>query len=93
MAPRRIEVFGPAYLDRVVRVDRPLFDRSLGPAFDQSTDGNWKFTSAPGIRIVDTSGYVLEVQLPDDWPGPTGELSLSSELRPGASGTRQLRGA
>ncbi len=91
MPARRIEVFGPAYLDRVLRVDRPLFDPPLGPPFDQSTEGNWKFTSAPGIRIVDTSGYALELQLPDDWPGPTGEVSLSSRLREGASGIRRLR--
>jgi hypothetical protein len=88
---RRVEVFGPAYLDRVVRVDRPLFEPSLGPPFDQSTDGEWKFTSVRRIDVIDASGYALEMELPEDWPGPTGEITLSSALRKGAAGTRRLR--
>jgi sugar/nucleoside kinase (ribokinase family) len=91
MTARRVEVFGPAYLDRVLRVDRPLFDPSLGPPYDQSTDGTWKFTSARRIDVIDPSGYTLELELPDDWPGPTGEISLASRLRDGAVGKRRLR--
>ena len=92
MTNRRVEVFGPAYLDRVLRVDRPLFESSLGPPFDQSTDGEWKFTSTGGIDVIDPSGYTLELELPDDWPGPTGEVRLRGPLREGAKGKRRLRG-
>jgi sugar/nucleoside kinase (ribokinase family) len=92
MTASRVEVFGPAYLDRVLRVDRPLFDPSLGPPYDQSTDGEWKFTPARRIDAVDASGYRLEVELPDDWPGPTGEILLANTLRAGAVGQRRLRG-
>jgi sugar/nucleoside kinase (ribokinase family) len=92
MTDRRVEVFGPAYLDRVVHVDRPLLDPSLGPPFDQSTDGEWKFTSNRRIDVIDASGYTLEIELPDDWPGPTGEVRLPRPLREGAKGRRRLRG-
>ncbi|HKI43281.1 MAG TPA: hypothetical protein VKA66_23585 [Mycobacterium sp.] len=43
MANRRVAVFGPAYLDRVLRVNRPLIDPSLGSPIDQSADGEWRF--------------------------------------------------
>ncbi len=92
MSARRVEVFGPAYLDRVLRVDRPLFDPSLGPPYDQSTDGEWKFTPARRIDVIDVSGYRLEMELPDDWPGPTGEILVANTLRAGAVGARRLRG-
>jgi len=92
MANRRVEVFGPAYLDRVLRVDRRLFEPSLGPPFDQSTDGEWKFTSTRGIEVIDPSGYTLEIAVPDDWPGPTGEVQLSCIIREGAQGRRPLCG-
>jgi hypothetical protein len=88
---RQVEVFGPAYLDRVLRVDRPLFGPFLGPPFDQSTDGEWKFTSTRRIDVIDASGYTLEIELPDDWPGPTGDVSLTTSLREGATGVRRLR--
>lgn len=91
MTGRRVEVFGPAYLDRVLRVDRPLLDPSLGPPYDQSTDGAWKFTRAGRIDVIDPSGYTLELELPGDWPGPAGEISLASRLREGAVGKRRLR--
>ena len=91
MTDRRVEVFGPAYLDRVLRVDRPLFDPSLGPPYDQSTDGVWKFTGTRRIDVIDASGYTLELELPGDWPGPSGEISLASRLREGAAGKRRLR--
>ncbi len=92
MANRRVEVFGPAYFDRVLRVDRRLFEPSLGPPFDQSTDGEWKFTPGRGIDVIDPSGYTLEIAVPEDWPGPTGEVRLASMIREGAQGRRSLRG-
>jgi ribokinase len=92
MSDRRVEVFGPAYLDRVLRVDTPLFKSGLGPPFDQSTDGRWKFTSNRRIDVIDPSGYTLEIEVPGDWPGPFGEVELCSPLRAGAHGRRRLLG-
>jgi hypothetical protein len=92
MIQGRIEVFGPAYLDRVLRVDRPLFDPSVGPPYDQSTDGEWKFTPGGRIDVIDASGYTLELELPDDWPGPTGQILLATTLREAAVGKRRVRG-
>ena len=46
-ANRRVSVFGPAYLDRVLRVDRPLDRSGIGPPLDQSVDGEWKFGTNP----------------------------------------------
>ena len=93
MVNRRVQVFGPAYLDRVLRVEGPILDDSPGPPLDQSTDGTWKFTSSTGgIDVIDPSGYTLAIAVPDDWPGPTGEVRLNSIIRAGAAGRRSLRG-
>jgi sugar/nucleoside kinase (ribokinase family) len=92
MTNRRVVVFGPAYLDRVVRVDRPLIDPAHGPPIDQSVDGEWKFAQSRRLELVDPSGYTLGVELPVDWPGPTGEVRLSRPLRAGAHGRRVVRG-
>src|SRR5262249_10989379 len=59
MSSRRVEVFGPAYLDRVLRVEGPILDPSLGPPLDQSTEGTWKFASARTIEITDPTGFTL----------------------------------
>jgi ribokinase len=92
MFGRRVDVFGPAYLDRVLRVEGPILDPSLGPPLDQSTEGTWKFTSSQTIDVIDPSGYTLAIMVPDDWPGPTGEIRLVSLVRTGAQGRRSLRG-
>ena len=70
----KVMVFGPAYLDRVLRVDRPLIDRDLGPPLDQSVEGACGF--GDGARISSSSsrpGPVLEIDLPAGWPGPFGQ--------------------
>ena len=78
--PRRTQVFGPAYLDRVLRVDRPLLERRDGPPIDQSVDGRLEF--GPGLTLIDPGGATIEVVLPGDWPGPTGRsLPLATALR------------
>jgi ribokinase len=74
---RRTHVFGPAYLDRVLRVDRALAD----PPLDQSVDGHWKF--AAGLTLVDPAGCSIVIDLPPGWPGPSGEVGLSHALTPG----------
>ena len=92
MTSRRVAVFGPAYLDRVLRVDRPLTERALGPPLDQSVDGEWKFIENRALELIDPGGYTIEVVLPVDWPGPTGEVRLARALRTGASGRRVVHG-
>ncbi len=73
-------IFGPAYLDRVVRVDRPLVDpkRTQRP-LDGSVDGRW-IDSSPGLNLLDPIGNRLTVDLTADWPGPSGTIGLSRNL-------------
>jgi ribokinase len=92
MFDRRVAVFGPAYLDRVLRVDRPLVDPSHGPPIDQSVEGQWKFAETRALELIDPAGYALEIELPSDWPGPTGSVHLARPLRTGAVGRRFVRG-
>jgi sugar/nucleoside kinase (ribokinase family) len=42
---RKILVFGPAYLDRVIRVDSPLIDPALGGVIDRSVQARADFDS------------------------------------------------
>ena len=92
MIKRSVAVFGPAYLDRVLRVDRPLIDPGSGPPIDQSVDGVWKFGTNRSIELIDPSGYTLVISVPDDWPGPTGEIHLSRSLRSGTHARRAIQG-
>ncbi|MFI5459690.1 MAG: PfkB family carbohydrate kinase [Isosphaerales bacterium] len=92
MANRRVAVFGPAYLDRVLRVDRPLIDPALGSPIDQSVDGEWRFGANRAIVVVDRAGYTLEIEVPVDWPGPTGEVQLARPIREGVHGRRAVVG-
>jgi sugar/nucleoside kinase (ribokinase family) len=92
MTNHRVSVFGPAYLDRVLRVDQPLLDPTLGPPLDHSVDGAWKFGANPTLELTDPAGYVIEVELPADWPGPTGSILLARPIRAGVTGRRTVRG-
>ena len=70
---------------------RPLVDPGLGPPLDQSIDGRWKF--GDGARRWSTrTGPRSTIELPDDWPGPTGEVRLSRPLPGGPPGRRAVRG-
>lgn len=75
---QRIQVFGPAYLDRVVLVDGPLVDPGH-PPLDQSVDGSWKF--GVGLTLEDPDHARLSIELPADYPGPFGTVALSRPLR------------
>lgn len=92
MANRRVAVFGPAYLDRVLRVDRPLVDPALGSPLDQSVDGRWKFGTTTTLELIDPAGFTIAIELPADWPGPTGEVQLERPLRENLRGRRLVRG-
>ena len=73
-------IFGPAYLDRVVRVDRPLVDPAFeGRPLDGSVDGRW-LEAVEGLTLLDPLGNRLVVELPGDWPGPSGTVELSRPL-------------
>src|SRR4051812_42376100 len=77
LSRRVIHIFGPAYLDRVVHVDRPLHEEGQ-PPLDQSVDGVWKF--GEGLTLRDPGGFEVEIALPADWPGPSGTVELSRQL-------------
>ncbi len=85
-------VFGPAYLDRVVRVDRPLVDPALGNRpLDGSVDGAW-IEAGGGLTLLDPAGNRIIVDLPAGWPGPSGTVGLARALHDGApGGSRRIR--
>src|SRR5258708_5062434 len=87
---RRVtHVFGPAYLDRVVLVDRPLH-QSGRPPLDQSVDGTWRFGT--GLTLRDRLGNELLIEPPPGWPGPTGAITLSTHFESeGGAATRTVR--
>ena len=78
----KVMVFGPAYLDRVLRVDRPLIDRDLGPPSIRAWKGRAGSVPAGTSSSSSRPGSVLEITLPESWPGPFGQVVLASELRP-----------
>jgi pfkB family carbohydrate kinase len=92
MANRHVSVFGPAYLDRVLLVNQPLLDPSEGPPLDQSVEGVWKFGANPSLELADPEGYSLTIELPVDWPGPSGSIRLARRMRTGVTGHKSLRG-
>src|SRR4051812_42354933 len=85
-------VFGPAYLDRVLKVDRPLVEPGFGAPLDQSVDGAGRFEAGSILELVAPSGSVIEVELPDGWPGPAGVIELSHDLTAEPPGRRRVRG-
>ncbi|APW63312.1 PfkB family carbohydrate kinase [Paludisphaera borealis] len=87
----RVQVFGPAYLDRVLRVDRPLLDPDVGPPLDQSVDGRPRFGAGDRLDIIDPLGTSLSIAVPDDWPGPLGFVDLEQPLVKTPQGVRKLR--
>jgi ribokinase len=87
-----VVVFGPAYLDRVLRVDRPLLDRAVGPPLDQSLEAIGTVGSRAMLELVDPAGFTIAIEPPADWPGPTGEIRLARPIRDGLRGRRVVRG-
>ena len=84
-------IFGPAYLDRVIRVDRPLVAPSPeARPLDGSVDGRW-VEVGEGLTLVDPSGNRLVIELPEGWPGPTGLVEVSRPLSASTGGTRVVR--
>jgi ribokinase len=92
MIGRSVAVFGPAYLDRILRVDQALVPGGQGAPIDQSVEGQWKFGEGDRIDIDAPDGFRLEIRVPPGWPGPRGEVRLRTPIRDGLSGRRSLRG-
>ncbi|MGO8899881.1 MAG: sugar kinase, partial [Isosphaeraceae bacterium] len=88
----RAMVFGPAYLDRVLRVDRPLVDPDLGPPIDQSVNGSLGFAAGRSLELADPAGCTIDVALPFGWPGPSGRIDLERPIRAGLTGRRAVSG-
>lgn len=75
-ATRRAVVFGPAYLDRVLRVDRPLLPPGVGDGpLDRSVDAE-SIEPGEGLTLVDRSENRIVVEPPSGWTGPTGVIRL-----------------
>ncbi|MFO0890821.1 MAG: PfkB family carbohydrate kinase [Isosphaeraceae bacterium] len=84
-------VFGPAYLDRVLRVDRPLVEgSSMGP-LDRSQNATGRFAAGLGLELVDEAGHTLRIEPPGGWPGPDGRVVLEGTLPFGVD-VRSLQG-
>jgi len=77
--PASTLVLGPAYLDRVIRVDQALTDPSLElPPIDRSVDGAWTLANQDGmIHLVDPLGASIGVEPPEGWSGRVGTISLA----------------
>ncbi|MDB5351619.1 MAG: sugar kinase, ribokinase [Planctomycetota bacterium] len=73
---RRTRVFGPAYLDRVLRVDRPLLNEGT---VDGSYDGQL-IGERRDIFIEDGDRTTINLSPPTGWPGPLGRIRLSRPL-------------
>lgn len=78
--PPRTLVFGPAYLDRVLRVDRPLLDPAVSDRLDRSVEGRVVASPERILVLSDDSGSRLAIAPPPGWPGPWGEIRLSGRL-------------
>ncbi len=77
-------VFGPAYLDRVLRAAGPLRP-SGGRPLDLSVEGRAEGSEAvagSSLELIGREGGVLAIQPPEGWPGPWGAIHLDRPLRP-----------
>jgi ribokinase len=85
-------IFGPAYLDRVVRVDRRLVDPDLGEQpLDGSVDGRM-IQDGDWLLLIDPIANKLNLQIPPGWTGPTGTVELSRRLaKPPGGWSRTVR--
>lgn len=76
--PRSTHIYGPAYLDRVLRIDRPLLDLKTAAPLDRSVDG--RLEPGEGLTIADAAGGRILVEAPANWPGPWGIVRLEDSL-------------
>lgn len=85
-------VLGPAYLDRVLRIDRPLRADPAAAPIDRSVVGTSRFADGPRLELVDPGGNTLMIDLPGRWPGPFGRVALDDRIDANARAMRRLSG-
>ncbi len=86
----RARVYGPAYLDRVIRVDRRLRADAAAPPLDRSVDGRPRAGGTGGLTLIDPTGAAIEIGPPDGWPGPLGFIDLDQAVFNSSSETRRV---
>ncbi len=86
-----VRVYGPAYLDRILRGDRRLLDPEAGPPLDQSVEGRLRFGEGAGLTLIDPAGTTIKIEAPAAWPGPLGIIDLDRELASMPQGCRQVQ--
>ncbi len=73
-------VLGPAYFDRVVRVDGPILDVHCD-VLDRSYDGRWLGPDPRDMLVLEDDADVrIRFTLPRNWNGPHGCVELSGHL-------------
>jgi ribokinase len=91
----KVVVFGPAYLDRVLTVDEPILEGVERTPIDRSFDGREAPISEGGSELAltlnDGSGRLLSFEVPINWPGPRGLVTLSEALAPNHSVAASVR--
>jgi ribokinase len=79
--PFKTLVFGPAYVDRVVRLDQPLLDPTLGKVLDHSVMGRWiEQTDSRMLTIEGLATGTIQIDCPLDWPGPSGRIGIGNDF-------------
>jgi ribokinase len=77
MTNHRVLVFGPAYLDRVLLIDRPMVDPEIGGILDRSVPGRisgaCNDANRESLQLCCIPDFDLLIDpLPGGWPGPVG---------------------
>ncbi|WP_165063406.1 carbohydrate kinase family protein [Paludisphaera rhizosphaerae] len=88
----RVRVFGPAYLDRVLRVDRPLLGSECDSPLDQSVEGRQGFGDGDELVLIGPDRSTITIAPPPDWPGPWGAVELDRPVGPSAESRSRVRG-
>ncbi len=72
-------------------IGRSIDPRS-GPRLIRASTAPGSSARVATLKLVDPGGYTLEIELPADWPGPTGSIELARPIRQGVQGRRPVRG-
>lgn len=71
----RVRVFGPAYVDRVLRLDGPL---AAGVTIDRSAEGRFEDGPSDSLAFTWDDGAIITKPMPEGWPGPSGRVRLTA---------------
>lgn len=81
----RVRVYGPAYLDRVLRVEGPLAGPGARP-LDRGVDGSWGESDpdpdALDVLVLEAEDGRIPIRVPDElgWPDPRRHVLLDDAL-------------